>query len=766
MKGRMLPGISVLSALVVAAATTEAAGQAGPSGGGSGFASYCLDCHEGAKAKGGLDLGELLASASAAPGARDSWEVVLLRLRRGDMPPMTEEEQPSQEQRGRLLAEARAAWEETWGDGAPERTRSPRTPLTRRLTRDEWSRSVHDLLGVEVDVEMVLPEDEIGEGFTTTADTLTISPLHVERYLAAAELAAIVATAGPQGTLIQGTPLSAEGGGRVDGGVVRLHSAGDAITTFRLRSPFSGELVIRAAGQQAGDEPVRLSAGINRRLLGTFSVRETPEDPGEFRIACELAPGEHEARVRFINDFYRPDHPDPSQRDRNAQVVAIELRQQTTDGEGSAFQQGMENVSKGGRKSPALERVVGWLTERAWRGEAPREERARVAAAVRRVQRAAGSDDAIDAQRAAIVAVLCHPRFLYRIETEPGSPQEYAARLASFLWGSIPDERLRQAAEDGSLASREGAAREVRRLLDDHRSRSLAERFATQWLQIDRLETQTFDGEKFGALDGPMRAAIREETIEYFDWILRSGAPVSALVRSRTRVRNAALAAYYGEEPLTGDELQIVASDTGEGLLRHGSVLAATSLPTRTSPVIRGKFILEALLDRPPAPPPPEIPKLEESARVDGRTLSMREQLEHHRADPSCAACHHTMDELGFALQSRDAIGRRVRIRHVTREGDQEIVEWRVAQVDDRGRLPGGATLDGIEGLEQFLSDDPALRRSLIRHMAVFALGRRTAEVDSPTLDEIDRIGITDPSLRSIVVELALSESFAGPLTR
>ncbi len=686
-------------------------------------------------------------TSQTSQSTRRDWEEVLVRLRRGDMPPATEPLQPDDATRTAMEVAARLSWEGTWPADAPERRRSVRTPLSRRLTTDEWERSVRDVLGVELDVSALLPVDEIGEGFTTTADTLSISPLHIERYLTAAEHAAQLATTGPKGTRLTGTPLTWEGGGRESGGSIWLHSAGDAITTLSLREAVDGELVVTAAGQQAGDEPVRLSIGVGRSLVGTVTVRATPDEPAEYRVPCRLGPGDHRVRVRFINDYYAPDHPDPEQRDRNAQVVSIELQLANPDERGTRFEQAMSTLGRRGL-APSTEQVVSWLTERAWRGEAPRVERAGVAEAVRRVQRAAGSSDPVEAQRAAIVAVLTHPRFIFRLESPSGSPTEYAARLASFLWGSIPDSELLAAADDGTLGTREGAERQVRRLLDDQRSRSIAERFATQWLQVDRLESQTFDGGAYGALDDVIRQALREETVTYFDWVIRSGAPATAVVQSGTRVRNDALAAYYGEAAVEGTELRVFESGDaqGGGVLRHGSVLASTSLPTRTSPVIRGKFVLEALLDRPPAPPPPEIPKLDEASAASGRTLSMREKLERHRADPSCAACHHTMDELGFALESRDAIGRPI------------------SGADDRGRLPDGVDINGLDGLERHLATDPALRRSVIRHLAVFALGRRTSEVDWPELDRIDRLGTTDPSLRAIVIELALSPCLAGDL--
>ncbi|MBI4601365.1 MAG: DUF1592 domain-containing protein [Planctomycetes bacterium] len=371
------------------------------------------------------------------------------------------------------------------------------------------------------------------------------------------------------------------------------------------------------------------------------------------------------------------------------------------------------------------------FARRAYRRPVPEEEGERLLGLSRSALEAGETFEG--ALRVALEAVLVSPRFLFRVEAdaEPGAGRvraldehELASRLSYFLWSSMPDDELFRLAEEGRLRRDLGA--QVRRMLVDPRSRALVDDFAAQWLTIRNLEAVSPDRKRFSAFDQELRAAMRRETELCFERILREDRSVLELLDADYTFLNERLARHYGIQGIVGPDFRLVhlADPRRGGVLTQASVLTVTSNPTRTSPVKRGKWVLEQILGTPPPPPPPDVPELKESGELRG---TLRQQLEQHRADPSCATCHERMDPLGFGLENYDAVG-----AWRDADGDQPV--------DPSGVLPDGRRFDGPLGLKRLLVEDAAaFARCLAEKMLTFALGRGLEYADRAAVDEIVR---------------------------
>ena len=360
----------------------------------------------------------------------------------------------------------------------------------------------------------------------------------------------------------------------------------------------------------------------------------------------------------------------------------------------------------------------------------------------------------------AVSAVLVNPQFLFRFEQDPADAAPgtvyplddltLASRLSFFLWSSIPDDELLNLAIRGELKNPAVLQRQVRRMLADARSRSLATNFAGQWLHLRNLESMTPDGRLFPDFDDNLRQAFRQETELLFENVLREDRSVLDLLKSDYTYLNERLAKHYGIPHVYGSRFRRVSLDEGSvrgGLLRQGSILTVTSYATRTSPVIRGKWILENLLGTPPPPPPGNVPALKDN--TVSATLSVRERLAEHRANAACASCHRLMDPVGFSLENFDAVGR-----------------WRNVEegqpIDASGGLPGGGEFTGVRGLEQALLERPEIFvRTLTEKLLTFAVGRGIEHFDAPAIRKIVRDAkAEDYCFSSVIIGIATSTPF------
>ncbi len=702
--------------------------------------TYCVDCHGGHSRKAGLDLKPLLGPLGGAP--LHALRMVRERLRRGDMPPEGEP-RPSASERDALLSRV--------DDELVRRSESLSAgrPTLRRLNRVEYRNTVRDLLGVDVDVRAELPADDVGEGFDHIGDVLSMPPTLLEKYLDVAERVALRAwpDAGAAfASHVGGEGLKLRGGGQVTREGANVWSAGAAYVECELPRDGSYRVSFRGYGDQAGGEPVKVSLRTEAAQLAFFDLPERRAAPGTRTATLELHGGTQRIGVEFLNDYYDESKPQ-GQRDRNLHVISIDV-----EGPVDRVEPTAEALALAG-PAPELRTFLAALLGRAFRHPA---DEAAVAAFERRVIDAAGeAPSPSHLLRIAITAALVDPRFLFHVERD--APQrgpdrqldgsEVAARLSYFLWRTLPDAPLAAAAARGELDAAEGVARAADRLLDDPRSMALAEHFGQQWLLIRAVDEKQPDPTLFRGVDQALLTDMKAETTLFLDAMLRENRPVAELLTADWTFLNARLARHYGIEGIDGEWLRRArVGGRVPGLLGHGSVLVATSNPTRTSPVKRGKWVLDAILDAPPPPPPPGVPQLPDAGH-DAARMTVRELLERHRADPACASCHRQMDAIGLALEPLDAVG-----RPRTHDGDTLI--------EPVGDLPDGRRFSGPRELASMLARDPALVRSVVRHLLVYALGRALRDEDQLAVDRMVRGLDPQPTFRDIVRAIVTSDQF------
>jgi hypothetical protein len=717
----------------------------------------CLDCHGDGTVKGSLDLRPVVASMRE--GTLTVVQRAVLRRARarvdaGEMPPLDPDSPPlDRDSREKAVAQLRAACR-TIGP-----LPVPPGPPPRRMNRAEYAWTVQDAFGIDVSTLGALPPDDVGAGFDNVASVLSLPPSAMERYVDLAERIAEVAC--PDSAAAGAVVLDVPGdklrvpkeSGNAGKGVAVVWSNGSAHASFDAPAAGAYEVTFRASGTQAGPEPVKVAVELDREAVAWFDVPEREDAPGSRRVELNAARGKHRIAVAFLNDYFTKNGPGGKPADRNLLVHSLRVRGPLGTGEPPAWQRRMaRDLALADDASPRAreDAELGWLVARLLRRPSAATDLATLRAAIDPVAAGAPRDARL---RAALTALLAHPEFLFHVEAEPNAsapardltPHELASRLAAFLWCSAPDAELAAAAAEGSLLEPAGLRRAVDRMLDDPRASRLADRFAPQWLAIDALEDRTPDPRQFPGIDAELLGSMRAESVLFFDAVLRERRPAAALVDADFTFIDERLARHYGMPAPTGGGMRRVAADPlrGGGVLAHASVLVATSNPSRTSPVKRGKWVLDALLDAAPPPPPPGTPQLPEQAPGDA-ARSVRELLAAHRADPNCAACHLRMDAIGFAFERWDPVG-----RPRSRVGG--------ADIDDLGELPDGRTLQGVPSLRAELRTSPDFLRSLAKHLHVYATGRECTPADDDLLDRmLEELG-PSPSLRDMVIAIATS---------
>jgi mono/diheme cytochrome c family protein len=712
--------------LCVAVATQQPA-VAAP--GGSFVAEHCLACHGGDVVKGGLDL--------TTPPASEvdrlwRWQRMRLRVAAAEMPPPGEEP-PTAAARGRFVAAVAAELLAA----VPRLPKDPGRVTVRRLSRTQWANCVRDLCGVVADTAR-FPADDLGYGFDTVGDALSFSTLHLEQYLAAAGAVAAEVFPDEDATRpaarrfeAEAMPLVAGPGVHQDGEVALLYTNATLEQVVELPRDGRYRLRVCAASTPAGDQPARLALRIDDAGPIGFDVPE--RTPQVFEHIATLPRGRHRLALAFTNDHYDPKHPDPTRRDRNLSLDWLEVVGPLDARVPPEAQRWLhEAVGQRGDDTARLRAFVPEALGRLWRRPASREEVARLQQVGSAVLRAGGSL-ALALQRV-LQAALASPHFLFRLEpgatgalpgSKPGAvvplpPVQLASRLSFFLWASAPDEALLELGRRGRLGAPEVLSAQIDRMLADPRAEALATDFATQWFELKLLWERTPDPARFPGFDDALRASLRRETELLFLSVLRDGRDVRTLLSADFTHVDARLARHYGwPAPADGGWQRVsLPPDQRErgGVLGHGSVLAITSNPTRTSPVKRGRWILDNLLGQAPPPPPPGNDTLAGERTIDS-SRSLREQLAQHREAKACAVCHQRMDALGFALERYDAVGRR-------RDMDA------AGPIDCTGELPDGRRLDGLAGVVAVLRDDPQFVQLVARKLFTYALGREPRPVD------------------------------------
>lgn len=760
-------------------ATMATAATAAPATAGSTLTRYCIDCHGNGVDKGGLSLDGLDPSHPEANPKL--WETVVRKLHHRQMPPLGEE-RPDEATYRAIVAQLTSAL-----DGDAARHPNPgRTDTLRRLNRTEYQNAIRDLLAVEIDATTLLPNEEPSHGFDNVT-VGTLSPTLLDRYVSAAQKIARLAVGTPrkspggetfrvrpdltQEDHIEGLPLGTRGGGLFpytfpQDGIyeIQVRLARDRNENVEgLRRPHEVEVIIdrdRIALETVKPPTDKNSEAVDAHLKFRVAVKAGPHEVGVTFPKSPTLLLETE-RQPFIARYNMHRHP------RTApalyQVSITGPYEATGPGDSPSRQRifgGTVPPAAAGDYEPCARQVLTPLLRLAYRRSVTEEDMRRPLQFFREGCAEGGSFEA--GIEHALSAILVSPQFLIRVERDPPgiapgtayhiSEYELASRLAFFLWSSLPDAPLLDAAERGELRRPVVLEREVRRMLADERARNLVTNFAAQWLHLRGLENVTPDLRLFPNFDDNLRRAFHRETELFVASVFREDRSITELLSADYTFVDERLAKHYGIPHVYGSQFRRVsfggdADRQRGGLLRQGSLLTVTSYATRTSPVIRGHWILANLIGSPPPPPPPNVPSLDD-AKVSA-TLPIRERLAAHRANPACASCHNVMDPVGFALENFDAVGR-----------------WRTTEerkpVDATGGLPDGSTFVGVAALERGLLERPELfAGTLAEKLMIFALGRGLQSSDAPAVREIvRRAGADHYRFSSLILGLVQSTPF------
>lgn len=701
----------------------------------------CFTCHGDRRPSAGISFTAYDGLASVREDAK-IWHRAAKEVAEGRMPP-----------KGGLSQEERTRFAQWVAKTVPKAVEDegPARPTMRRLNQREYTNTIRDLLGIETDLAKTFPSDEVGEGFDSIGDVLTLSPLHLERYVSAAEKLAAQAIWVPQFTERRYDPTQMEfsGGVNLRDNQAAFYSSGTG--AFFHTFPASGEyrIKVEAWGQQAGSHPAMLDLDVGASVPKRFNVPGVRGKPTFVEMSVQIPRREQrKIGVTFANDYYAPNHPDPTQRDRNLWVTEVTISGPygQPDPLPELHQWLIPDTPAKGSEAAYARRALDKFATRAYRRPVTEPELDRL------MQVYASEEGFLPGMRLAVTAVLTSPSFLFRPETESGplTPHALASRLSYFLWSSMPDEGLMGAASEGRLGTEQELRAQVERMLRDPKADSFAEGFAMQWLQLDRLEERAPDPDLFPSWSEDLKGDMLEETRRFFLHVMREDRPILDFLNADYSFLNGRLADLYGVAGISGNEFRMVRMGEAQrsGVLTHGSVLTVTSNPTRTSPVKRGKWVLEQILGEPPPPPPPGADVFAEDVR-DATALTLREKMERHRSDPACANCHTKMDSLGFGFENYDAIG-----------------AWRSQEdgkaIDASGELPGDVEFTGPEELTAILvAEREKFERCLTEKMLTYALGRGLTDADAEQVDAITRQAQQgEGRFSALVTAIALSEPF------
>ena len=770
-------GLVCLAISGVAFVVPVAAQQASPATPTAVLDRYCKGCHnDRTKAAGFSVTTDTLKTPEDNPAA---WEKIVTKLRHRYMPPVG---LPRPDER---TYEAVVASLETALDRHAAAHPSPgRTGTFRRLNRVEYQNTIRDLLAVEVDVSGLLPADESSRGF----DNITVgglSPTLLEKYLTAAQKISRLAIGSPvrspgeqtimlppdltQEDRLPGMPFGTRGGGSVE-----FIFPVDATYVIQLR--LARDRDERVEGLNSTH---RLDLTLDGKRLESFTISPVTRDELHhsldrgLKVRVPVTAGRHQIAVNFFKktsaliETERQPYLAHFNADRHPRtqpaLYSISVAgpfEATGAGDTASRRRAFVCQPKtAAEEKPCAERILTKFLGRAYRRPVGAKDLGAPMEFFEQGRQEAGFESGIEM---AIRAILVNPQFLFRIEKDPagvpsGTPYpisdlELASRLSFFLWSSIPDDELLDVAARGKLRDSSVLEKQVHRMLADSRSSALVENFAAQWLYLRNLTAANPDPRLFPDFDDNLRQALRRETELFFQSIVQEDRNVVDLLSAKYTFLNERLARHYGIPNIYGSRFRRVPLDGDSvrgGILSQGSILTVTSYATRTSPVIRGKWILDNILGTPPAPPPPEIPLLKEAETVKGKPLTMRERVAQHRANPACASCHNLMDPLGFALETYDAVGR-----------------WRNLEsgvpVDASGSLPNGTKFDGALQLQQALLKHPELFVStLTEKLMTYALGRGTGHSDTPAIRRVVREAQKDDyRFSSLILGIARSIPF------
>jgi mono/diheme cytochrome c family protein len=809
LKGGLLRGTAAVACIAATGwSVPQAAGRQSP-----GIASapaaahrqvldtYCVTCHNARARTGGLALDTMDLAAMAANA--DVWEKVARKVRSGMMPP------PGSPGPAAASRRSFVSYLETTLDDAARTAPNPGRPLAHRLNRAEYANAIRDLLALDVDVTPLLPPDDSSAGFDNNADVLGVSPVLLESYLTAAERISALAlgdpATGPAGELyrvrqdqsqdrhVDGLPLGTMGGLTIDATLPLDGEYEFRVRLFRTNLgtmrglEYPHQLEISVDGERVhlasfgGDTEIAASSDnpttTGDSVDGRFTAR-VPLEAGPRRIVVAFLEKTHALNTRRLQSYVRsssdtidfsgyphideviltgPFNPTgPGDTPSRRRIFVCHPDRDARPAESRQSSPGIE-ASEGGCAS----RILSALARRAYRGNATPNDLRELQTFYESGREDGGSFEAgIDL---ALRRMLASPKFVFRVERDPSEVAagaayrlpdlELASRLSFFLWSSIPDDELLDAAARGTLKTPAVLERQVRRMLADPKAQALIDNFLAQWLQLRNLKSRQPNSHEFPDFDDNLRAALEKETELFFASIMREDRSVLDLMTADYTFLNERLARHYGVPNVSGSHFRRVTleQDVRRGLLGKGAVLMVTSHPHRTSPVLRGKWILENVLGAPPPPPPDVVPPFEEQTEAH-QPRSVRERMEQHRRNPACAGCHRTIDPAGLALENFDAVG-----AWRTRDGGT-----RGTPVDASGQLVDGTRVNGVVELRQALVREPrTFVGTMTEKLLTYALGRGLTAHDMPAVRAIVRESQRqDYRFSSIVLDIVRSVPF------
>ena len=738
---------------------------------------YCVTCHNERLATAGLLLDE--SDVEHVGAGADTWEKVVRKLRSGAMPP------PGRRRPDQPTLDAFVTWLATELDREAAAYPNPGRPADHRLNQFEYGNAVRDLLALEIDAASLLPADESDHGFDNIAAVLSMSPTLLERYMFAARKISRLAIGDPaMGPVIEtfnisrglrqdermseDLPFATRGGTLIrhyfplDGEYVVKIRLGRNFTNSQIRAIRTREQIdvlldgaritrFNIGGECVGSEDPKCGGtGIYR----TSPYQLTADDALEVRFSATA--GMHSLGVAFVKKSALTEGPAPTllpPRHTSSTYTAPRMDIDYVRLEGPYNATGPGDTASRRRifvcqptgttesaEEPCAKRIMETLARRAYRRPVTESDVETLLRFYRIGRREGTFEQGI---QEALARLLVSPHFLFRIERDPANIQadavyrisdlELASRLSFFLWSSIPDDELLEVAARGALSDPDILDAQVRRMLADRRATALVTNFGGQWLHIRNLKAVDPDARAFPEFDDNLRDAFQRETELFLESQMREDRPLEELLTANYTFVNERLARFYGIRNVYGTHFRraLLNDPRRAGLLGHGSILTVTSYATRTSPVVRGKYLLDNILGAPPPPPPPNVPDLPERGD-DGEPASMRERMEQHRANPVCASCHTRMDPLGFALENFNAIGK-----------------WRTmdgtSPIDASGVLPDGTTFAGpTEFRQALLLRRDEFVRTFTEKLLTYALGRAVQYYDMPAVRTIMRNAAPD----------------------
>ena len=782
--GRLGVSVSAVAAKAQTAASSDGGTGAPPL---QLVSTYCVTCHNARAKTGGLALDA--AELADVPAHADVWEKVIRKVRAGMMPP------PGMPQPDDATRRAAVAWLESTLDRAAVATPNPGAPLVHRLNRAEYANAIRDLLALDVDVASLLPADDSSSGFDNNADVLGVSPVLLESYLEAAERVSALALGDPQtppaGELfrvrqdesqdqrIDGLPLGTVGGMRIHTVLPLDGEYQFQVKLFRTNLgtmrglEYPHQLEIAVDGERVhlasfgGDEEITNSSEnpttTGDSVDGRFTAR-VPLKAGPRDITVAFIEKTHALNTRRLQNYVRSssDTIDFSGLPHIDEIILTgpfsPRGASNTPSRQRIFACRPKGASDAG---PCANRILSTLARRAYRGDVTPQDSRTLQQFFERGQKEGGSFEAgIDL---ALRRILASPKFVFRVEKDPEalapgsvyrlSDLELASRLSFFLWSSIPDDELLDVAARGRLSTPAVLEQQVRRMLHDPKAHAIVDNFAGQWLQLRNLKSRQPNSHEFPDFDDNLRQAMLTEMDLFVSSVVQEDRGVLDLMRADYTFLNERLARHYGIPNVYGSHFRRVTlqDEARRGLLGKGAILMVTSHPHRTSPVLRGKFILDNVLGTPPPPPPDVVPAFPEDVEPQ-KPRSVRERLEQHRRNPACAGCHRIIDPAGLALENFDAAG-----AWRTRDGGT-----RGTPVDASGQLVDGTRVTGVVELRQALLRDPrTFVGTMAERLLTYAIGRGLTGTDMPAVRTIVRDAERDDyRFSSIVMGVVRSVPF------